>query len=259
MQSFDRLVDIMARLRGPGGCPWDRAQDHQSLRPYLLEECAEVLDALDAADMDALADELGDLLLQIVFHAQLAAESGAFDLAEVCTRIGDKLIRRHPHVFAAHAPVDGPEAVVDLWQQIKREERGGAARSSALDGTPRALPALARAQDLQERAARVGFDWPDQTGRLAKLAEELAELSAAAESGDQAAIDEEFGDILIGLVNAARGLGVDAEASLRAANAKLERRFRACEALAGGAEAFAQLDLSAKDALWDRVKAGERA
>ena len=259
MESFDRLVAIMAQLRGPGGCPWDREQTHQSLRRYLLEETHEALEQLDLGDWDHLADELGDLLLQIVFHAQLGAESGSFDIHEVCARICEKMVRRHPHVFGDTEGVEHAEQVLGVWEQVKRSERGGAERDSALSGVPVGLPALARAQDLQRRAAKVGFDWPDQSGRLAKIAEELGELEEAVREGTPEQVEGEFGDLLFMVVNVGRALGLNAEDALRGANAKFERRFRAMEASAGGPSRLAELDLSAQDALWDQAKAAERA
>lgn len=259
MESFDRLVEIMAKLRGPEGCPWDREQTHQSLRRYLLEEAYEALEQLDRGDLDHLADELGDLLLQIVFHAQLGAEAGRFDIDDVCNRICEKMVRRHPHVFGQTAGIEQSDQVLDVWEQVKRDERGGEDPASWLDGVPRGLPALQRALEYQRRAAKIGFDWPDQSGRLAKVGEELAELDQAVASGDRAEVEAEFGDLLFVVVNVGRALGLSAEEALRGANAKFERRFRSMEAQAGGRQALAQLDLSAQDALWDQAKAAERA
>ena len=258
----------MARLRGPGGCPWDRAQSHATLRRYLLEEAHEVLETLDDVSVDGaapdaaadgkLCEELGDLLLQIAFHAQLANERGAFGFDDVCAAINAKLLRRHPHVFGDVEGIERAEEVLGVWEERKRAERGGEALDSALDGVPRGLPALARALDLQKRAARVGFDWPDQASRLQKIEEELKELDEALERGERAAIESEFGDVLFMVVNVGRGLGLGAEDALRSTNAKFERRFRAMEAAAGGAEAFAALDLAAQDGLWNQVKRDER-
>lgn len=266
----------MAQLRGPEGCPWDREQTHSSLRPYLLEEAYETLEALDAGDAAALRDELGDLLLQIVFHAQVAADAGEFAIDDVCRAISDKLIRRHPHVFgtddadagSGSVTVADAAGVLPVWEARKRAERearGDTSVPSRLDGVPTALPALARAYDLQSKAARVGFDWPSQQDRLAKIEEELAELDEALQDSAGAAdadgrrdrIEAEFGDLLFMIVNVGRGLGLRAEDALRSACAKFERRFRAMEAAAGGPEAFAALDLAAQDALWNRVKAAE--
>ena len=259
MESFDRLVEIMAKPRGPEGCPWDREQTHQSLRRYLLEETYEALEQLDRGDLDHLADELGDLLLQIVFHAQLGAEAGRFDIDDVCGRICEKMVRRHPHVFGQTAGIEQSDQVLDVWEQVKRDERGGEDPTSWLDGVPRGLPALQRALVYQRRAAKIGFDWPDQSGRLAKVGEELAELDQAVASGDRGEAEAEFGDLLFVVVNVGRALGLSAEEALRGANAKFERRFRSMETQAGGREALAQLDLSAQDALWDQAKAAERA
>lgn len=258
MDSFDRLVSLMAQLRGPEGCPWDREQSHESLRRYLLEEAHEVLEAIDAGGGDALCDELGDLLLQIVFHAQLAAEAGRFDMADVCDALAAKLVRRHPHVFGDERVALASE-VPGVWEARKRAERGGAEPASTLHGVPRGLPALARAMQLQRRAARIGFDWPDQAGRLAKVGEELAELDEARRRGDPRALEDEFGDLLFMVVNVGRALGLEAEDALRRTNAKFERRFRAMEAAAGGPDELAALDLAAQDALWDRAKAAQRA
>ncbi len=258
MESFDRLVAIMTRLRAPGGCPWDREQTHASLREYLVEETCEVLDAVDAGDDGQLCEELGDLLLQIVFHAEIAREAARFDMDAVCRGIGDKLVSRHPHVFGDEVAQSAAD-VLPLWEARKRAEPGHALRSSSLDGVPRRLPSLARSQKLQRRAARVGFDWPSQEGRLEKVTEELRELAEALEHGDRAAAELEFGDLLFMLVNVGRGLELSAEDALRAANAKFERRFREMEARAGGLEAFAALDLAAQDALWNEVKAAERS
>ena len=257
MKAFDRLVGIMARLRAPGGCPWDRQQTHESLREYLLEETCEVLEAIDAGEADKLCEELGDLLLQIVFHAEIAGSDGGFGMDEVCARISDKLVYRHPHVFGEEAPVAEAEGVIPLWERLKRAEAGHAERDSTLDGIPAVLPNLARSYKLQRRAARVGFDWPDQASRLDKIAEELAELSEACEDGERERAEDEFGDLLFMVVNVGRGMGLQAEDALRRANAKFERRFRAMERLAGGAEAFAALDLAGQEALWCEVKAGE--
>ncbi|MEA3459433.1 MAG: nucleoside triphosphate pyrophosphohydrolase, partial [Chloroflexota bacterium] len=198
--SLTSLQDVVARLRAPGGCPWDREQTHRSLRPELLEETYEVLEALDAGDVDKLCEELGDLLLEVVFHIQLAAEAGEFKLPQVIEGIVTKLKHRHPHVFG-EVKVTGASEVLRHWEEIKREERGG--KGSALDGVPRTLPALARAQDLQRRAARVGFDWPYVEGVLAKVAEEVQELKEAAGKEKQ---EEELGDLLFSLVNLARWL-----------------------------------------------------
>lgn len=244
---LERLVLIMERLRDPDtGCPWDREQTFATIAPYTIEEAYEVADACAHDDMAALKDELGDLLLQVVYHARMAEERGAFAIGDVVTAISDKMVRRHPHVFGdGHSPG---------WEALKAEERKGKSEdASALAGVALGLPALLRAEKLQKRAARTGFDWPDADGPRAKIVEELAEIDAAPDAEARA---EEFGDLLFAVVNWARHHDVDAEAALRHANAKFERRFQGMEAIAGAD--FAGLDLSAKDALWDRVKADER-
>jgi ATP diphosphatase len=234
----------MARLRDPKtGCEWDSVQTFATIAPYTIEEAYEVADAIARNDMADLKDELGDLLLQVVFHARIAEEAGAFDLNDVVTNISDKMERRHPHIFG-----DAAEGGHYLWEQIKAEERAAKAHQGALDGVALGLPALLRAEKLQKRAARTGFDWPDAAGPRAKVSEELAEADEAA--GDQKA--EEIGDLLFAVVNWARHEGIDAEAALRTANAKFERRFKAMEAEAG--ETFEALDLDAKEALWQAVK-----
>jgi len=242
---IERLVAIMARLRDPAtGCEWDVAQDFASIAPYTIEEAYEVADAIERGDMADLKDELGDLLLQVVFHSRMAEEAGAFALADVVAAISDKMERRHPHIFG-----DG-EGGHHLWEAIKAEERAARPDASALAGVALGLPALLRAEKLQKRAARTGFDWPDAAGARAKIDEELAEVASATTDADRA---EEIGDLLFAVVNWARKLGVEPESALRAANAKFERRFRAMEAMAG--KDFATLDLDAKEALWTAVKA----
>jgi ATP diphosphatase len=241
---ISRLIEIMAALRTPGtGCPWDLDQDFASIAPYTIEEAYEVADAIARGDRLDLKDELGDLLLQVVFHARIAEEAGAFDLNDVAATISDKMERRHPHIFG-----DAPSGGHHLWETIKAEERAAKAHEGALDGVALGLPALMRAEKLQKRAARTGFDWPDSHGPRAKVDEELAEADEA--SGDHKA--EEIGDLLFAVVNWARHEGIDAEAALRAANAKFERRFRAMEGEAGAT--FEALDLEAKEALWQTVK-----
>lgn len=242
---IERLVAIMARLRDPErGCEWDTVQTFETIAPYTIEEAYEVADAIARADMADLKDELGDLLLQVVFHARMAEEAGAFALPDVIAAISDKMERRHPHIFG-----DAEHGGRHLWEQIKTEERGAKGATSALDGVALGYPALLRAEKLQKRAARTGFDWPDPSGARAKIDEELAEVEAA---GSDAEREEEIGDLLFAVVNWARKLGVDPEAALRAANAKFERRFRAMEAEAG--EKFASLDLDAKESLWVNAK-----
>ena len=242
---IERLLAIMAKLRDPvSGCEWDSVQSFATIAPYTIEEAYEVADAIARGDMADLKDELGDLLLQVVFHARMAEEAGAFDFNAVAAAIADKMERRHPHLFGAAA-----EGGHHLWEQIKAEERGEKGHASALDGVARALPALLRAEKLQKRAARTGFDWPDPSGARAKIDEELAEVEAA---GTDAEREEEIGDLLFAVVNWARKLGVDPEGALRAASAKFERRFRAMENEAG--ERFTGLDLESKEVLWRRAK-----
>ncbi|OYY72277.1 YabN family protein [Sphingomonas sp. 28-63-12] len=250
----DRLVTIMARLRDPVcGCAWDIAQDFASIAPYTIEEAHEVADAIERGDMADLKDELGDLLLQVVFHSRMAEEAGYFALDEVVTAICDKMERRHPHIFASTAG-DNSAPAPPPWEQIKTEERAAKASSAvpagALDGVARGLPALMRAEKLQKRAARTGFDWPDTSGPRAKVIEELAEVDAATSGAQQA---EEIGDLLFAVVNWARHLGIDAEAALRQGNRKFEHRFKAMEAIAGND--FEGLTLSEKEMLWQSIKA----
>ena len=243
--AVERLLAIMARLRDPQrGCEWDVAQTWATIAPYTIEEAYEVADAIARNDAGDLKDELGDLLLQVVFHARIAEEAGAFAFADVVAAISDKMERRHPHIFgdASHSPG---------WEELKAAERRDTTQDdSALAGVAAGLPALMRAVKLQKRAARTGFDWPDQTGAIAKIMEEIEEVKTA--SDDQR--EDEIGDLLFAVVNWARHLGVDPEAALRSGNAKFERRFRAMEALGG--EAFAALSLDDKEALWQQVKRG---
>ena len=247
--ALQRLATIMAQLRDPDtGCPWDVAQDFATIAPYTIEEAYEVADAIDRGDMADLCGELGDLQLQIVFHARMAEEAGHFALADVVDGIAEKMVRRHPHVFADDVrPDDDGER--RGWEAIKAEERARRDQTGALAGVALGLPALLRAEKLQKRAARTGFDWPDATGPREKVSEEIGEVETAP---DAAARIEEVGDLLFAVVNWARHLGIDAEAALRAANAKFERRFAAMEAEAG--DAFATLSLEEKEQLWDRVK-----
>ncbi len=247
------LADIMVKLRNPdGGCPWDVAQDFASIASYTVEEAYEVADAIERNDLVALKDELGDLLLQVVFHSQMAAEQNAFTLSDVIAGICDKMIRRHPHVFG-DVLADHADAVVVNWERIKAEERSGNADSSALAGVALALPALLRAQKIQKRAALTGFDWPDVEGAKAKIFEEIKEVEAATSATERT---EEMGDLLFAAVNMCRFLDVDAEAALKAGTAKFERRFRSMEDSAGAS--FAALSLDAKEAHWQRVKALEK-
>ena len=266
--AVDRLVAIMARLRGPDGCPWDREQDHRTLRPFLLEEAYEVYDALEEAPGPKLAEELGDLLLQIVLHAEYAAEAGIFDLSDVQRSIMTKIVRRHPHVFGDGAARTSDE-VIRAWEVIKADERLAAADAgtpvaaadpempAAFAGLSRSLPALAYADEMQERAASLGYDWPDLEGVIDKVAEEATELLRA---NDQAERVEEYGDLMFVLVNMARKLDIDPEASLRAASRKFARRFAGVERLAAERQLeLKALGLDALDELWQDVKREEAA
>ncbi|HEY8418068.1 MAG TPA: nucleoside triphosphate pyrophosphohydrolase [Limnochordales bacterium] len=273
------LLDVMARLRSPEGCPWDRQQTHASLKRYLLEEAYELLDAIDAGDDRALVEELGDVLLQVVFHAQIAWETGRFSMSDVVDGLVKKLVRRHPHVFGdVHA--EDAAAVVRTWEAIKQREkadREGEAEhepASLLEGIPRHLPALMEAEQLQKRAARVGFEWEDVAGAWDKVQEELEELRRAAGLGSpagkpangrlpeaaRAQVAEELGDVLFALVNVARYLDVDPEQALRAANAKFRRRFRHIEARARAqGRRLDDMTLAEMDALWEEAKGRQRA
>ena len=246
------LTDIMARLRDrETGCPWDIEQNFTTIAPYTIEEAYEVADAIERNDLDALKDELGDLLLQVVFHSQMASELGVFDIQDVVNSICDKMVRRHPHVFGDATTAS--HEVPDNWETIKAAERSGDEDSSALAGVALALPALLRAQKIQKRAARTGFDWPDQSGARDKIIEELEEVENASSAEH---VMEELGDLLFAVVNFARFHKVDAEQALRQASAKFERRFRGMEMSAG--DAFAGLSLDAKEELWQQSKAKEQ-
>ncbi len=249
-----RLLDVMARLRAPGGCPWDQAQDFDTIAPYTIEEAYEVADAIAQRDWDELPEELGDLLFQVVYHARMAEEAGRFAFADVARGIADKMVRRHPHVFA------GAEAPPGFWEAGKRAERLARRQTGTLDGVPTALPALTRAAKLTARAARVGFDWPDAATVLDKLAEETAELRAELPESDPARLQDEVGDMLFVLANLARKLGLNPETCLHAANAKFTRRFEAVEArLAAEGLAPADAGLDAMEAAWQAVKQRERS
>ena len=271
MPPIDELLAVMARLRDPeSGCAWDLEQSFRSIAPYTLEEAYEVVDAIERGSLDELRDELGDLLLQVVFHARMAQEVGAFGFDDVARAIVDKMVRRHPHVFG-DARIDDPVELKRRWEAEKARERAaraasatvaanghaGATPPSALDGVAGALPALVRAAKLQSRAARVGFDWPDPEPVRAKVLEELDEVAAASGPDE---IEDELGDLLFSVVNLARHVGADPETALRRACAKFERRFRTVERLAGErGTAPDALDLAELDALWDEAKARERA
>ena len=262
-EPMKRLLGIMARLRDPErGCPWDREQDFASIAPYTIEEAYEVAEAIAENDMASLKDELGDLLFQVVFHARMAEERSAFTFADVAEAIADKMLRRHPHVFGDAAIGDAAAQTV-AWEEHKAKERkarNAHRPQSALDGVGAALPALTRAEKIQKRAARVGFDWPAAAPILDKIEEEIGELRAELESGAPAdRVEDELGDLFFALANLARRLDLDAEGALRRATAKFERRFHGMEALAAAdGETLAGQPLAALDALWERVKAEER-
>jgi MazG family protein len=252
--SFDRLVGIMDRLRDPGGCPWDREQTLDTLAPYFLEEAYEVVDAISSGNSDKLCEELGDLLLQIVFVARIAREEGWFDVDRVCETISDKMVRRHPHVF-------GATEVLQNWEDIKRDERAANGESGVLQGVPSSLPALLKAFRMTEKAAAVGFDWRKPADVMVKMHEEMAELEEELEK-EEASTDErvraEMGDVLFVMANLARHLGVEPETALQGTNTTFMRRFQAMEerAAASGRN-FREMDLAEQDALWEEVKAEE--
>lgn len=252
---FQRLVGIMARLRGPGGCPWDREQTRESLRPFLLEEAYEVLEAIDEADVERLKEELGDLLLQVVFHAEVAAEQGEFRIEDVLEVIAEKLVRRHPHVFGT-ATASTAREVLHNWELQKRDERREKdAKASALDGVPKELPALLRAHRLQDKASRVGFDWREAGEVFEKVGEELSELKAAAQEGRQEQVEAELGDLLFALVNLSRFLQVNPEDALRKAIARFIHRFRYIEEeMAKRGKDLSGASLEEMDALWKEAK-----
>ena len=250
--TWDELVEIMTRLRAC--CPWDREQTHETLLPYLVEEAHEVVEAVDERDPKKLCEELGDLLLQIVFHAQIASERGQFSVADVVDALANKMIRRHPHVFG-DASISTAQEQMKSWELLKTQEAAIKHRESLLDGIPKSLPSLLGAQRMQEKAGTVGFDWPHTEGVVEKIDEELAELRVALDSGVRDHIKEELGDVLFTIVNLSRRLGVDSEAALRTANAKFRERFAAMEKMAGGgATALAGRSLDDLDVLWKRAK-----
>ena len=264
-RDISRLIEIMAALRNPvGGCPWDLVQDFSSIRHYTIEEAYEVADAIERQDFADLREELGDLLLQPIYHAQMASEAGHFDIGDVIYSITEKLIRRHPHVFG-DLDANDAEAAQSRWEAIKVEERAAkAARKgdvvpSVLDDVASTLPALARAEKLTKRAARVGFDWPDLAAVSAKVTEELAEVQEAAASGDAAAVHEEIGDLLFAVANLARHAGVDAEAALRDANLKFTRRFHHVEARAReDGVAIEAAGLDRLDGYWNEIREADK-
>lgn len=256
---FDSLLDVMARLRGEQGCPWDREQTRASLMPYLIEEAYEALEALEGGERDAMMEELGDLLFQVVFHAQVARELGEFTMADLLERLVAKMVRRHPHVFG-EAKVSTAREAFSQWERIKHEEatQGGAPRS-VLDGVPQSLPALLRAQRLQEKAARTGFDWKDAAGAWAKVKEEVREVDEAFAGGDGAQLQEELGDLLFAVVNVARLRGLDAEGCLRRSADKFRRRFMHMEReLAAEGKSLSETSPERMDRSWEAAKAWEK-
>jgi tetrapyrrole methylase family protein/MazG family protein len=257
-EQFGELVDIMARLRGEGGCPWDREQSHESIKPYLIEETYEVLEAIDEQDPGKLREELGDLMLQVVFHARMAEEAGAFAIGDVLAAINEKLTRRHPHVFGS-VQADTAQEVLFNWEQIKQAERKAAGgEASALDGVPRELPALLRAHRLQEKASRVGFDWKEAAEVLQKVEEELRELRGAMEEQAVERMEAELGDLLFSLVNLSRFIAVNPEEALRKTIARFISRFRFIEEeLTRSGRSLKDSTLPEMDALWAKAKAQE--
>jgi tetrapyrrole methylase family protein / MazG family protein len=262
---FDDFVRLIARLRAPGGCPWDREQTHASVKPMTIEEAYEVAEAIDLQDDEALAGELGDLLLQVVFHADMARERGAFGIDAVVRKVSEKMVRRHPHVFGDD-PARTSGEVLRNWEALKQAERATQGKEakdpSLLDGVSKGLPAVMEAFQMTTKASRVGFDWPDPEGPMVKLDEEIAELREAAsrEPADAAAVQEEIGDLLFVAVNVARLRGVDPESALKAANRKFRRRFRHIEnRLRESGRGPADSNLEEMDTFWDEAKAAEKA
>ena len=252
--SWSNLVNVVAKLRSPEGCPWDREQTHTSLKRYLLEEAYELLEAIDQGRPEAVKDELGDVLLQVLLHAQIAAEEGQFTIEDVITNLSEKLVRRHPHVFA-EVSAETPEEVMVNWDAIKRKEKAGAERESILDGVPKDLPALMRAEKIQKKAAKVGFDWDHTHEVVEKVKEEFRELEEAAAHGGQAEREEELGDLLFAIVNLSRFIKVDPEFALQKATGKFMERFRLLEGYAQEEDLdLAALDLDGLNELWDRAK-----
>lgn len=260
--AFEAFVALIARLRAPGGCPWDREQTHESLKPMTIEEAYEVLEAIDEGSDAELAGELGDLLLQVVFHAQIATEEGRFSVADVIAHVSEKMVRRHPHVFADDTARTSGE-VLRNWEAIKAAEQAEAGRGegSMLDSVSSRLPAVMEAYQMTAKVSRVGFDWPDPASVIAKLDEEIAEVREALAAGPPAGarVEEEVGDLLFAAVNVARLLGHDPESTLKAANRKFRRRFKHVEErLRAGGRKPAEATLAEMDALWDEAKAAER-
>lgn len=256
-EEFAALVETVARLRAPDGCPWDREQTHTSLKRYAVEETYEVLDAIDTGEPAKLEDELGDLLLQVLLHAEISRENSEFDIADVCVRIREKLQRRHPHVFA-DVQVSGVDDVLHNWEQIKRAEPGHEERKSALDGVPRSLPALMRAAKISKKAARTGFDWPEAGAIVEKLREETAELEEAIQKGDKGEMRYEIGDLLFTVVNIARFQGIDPEEALTEMLGRFTMRFNRIESTAAEqGRDVSDMTLDEMDAIWNKAKDDE--
>jgi nucleoside triphosphate diphosphatase len=256
-EALQRAAAIMARLRAPGGCPWDREQTFDTIKRHTLEETYEVFDAIERRDWPDLKDELGDLLLQVLFYAQMASEAGYFNLHDVAENLSAKLIRRHPHIFADTVATDS-SAVLRNWEQIKLEEKKSKPTSaSLLDDIPRSMPATLEASKLGSKAAKVGFDWPDSSGLFEKLAEETTELHAEIERADTGKIEAEFGDLLFTMINLARHLNIDAESALRRSNAKFRTRFAAMERASGGADHLQTLPAEDLERIWSEAKLAE--
>jgi tetrapyrrole methylase family protein/MazG family protein len=256
---FDQLVQVFAALRSENGCPWDREQTHESIKPDLIEETYEVIEAIDAGDATKLREEIGDLLANVMLHAQIARDEGEFDISDVIKTLTEKLIRRHPHVFGDQE-ANNADQVVKNWEQIKRSESGYEDRKSALDGIPDHLPNLQRAQKLQRKAARVGFDWNDVSDVLPKIDEEIAELKESIQDGNREEIELEIGDLLFSIVNLCRFLDVQAEEALRKASRKFVSRFKAMEKeLERRGDSFKDYDLAGLDEIWDKAKEEEVA
>ena len=251
---FEDLLQIMKMLRAPGGCPWDREQTHKSIRQNFIEETYEVIEAIDTEDRELLKEELGDVLLQVVFHSEMESEVGSFDINDVCDGICKKLIVRHPHIFA-DVKADTTDEVLSNWDKIKMQTKSQKTQSDAMDSVSKSLPSLMRSEKLQKKAAKVGFDWPDVSGALQKVEEETQELQKAIEDGDKKGMEEELGDLLFSVVNVSRFLKVDSEEALYHACDKFTNRFRMVEALAKERGiAMESAPLSLLDSLWDEVK-----
>lgn len=254
---MQRLLEIMQRLRDPErGCPWDLQQDFATIAPFTIEEAYEVADAISRGNMDDLRDELGDLLFQVVFHAQMASELGYFDFSDVQRGLCEKMVRRHPHVFA-DTEIDSAQHQTRVWEDYKAEERKQKGEHSLMDGIPAGMAEIQRAAKMQKRAAKAGFDWVTPEPVLEKFDEELAEMREAMEAGDGPAMEDEIGDLLFVAINLARKLDIDPGSALRRSNAKFERRFRAIEEAAGGQDALAAMDLDGQEALWQKQKESE--